>query len=49
MVATAVENTDDCHGLIQDGVGGHDALPVADRPQPGTEVLPRQTTVGEIS
>jgi hypothetical protein len=36
------------HGFIQNGIGDHDALPEADRPQPGTEVFPRQTTVRKI-
>jgi hypothetical protein len=32
VVAAPIENADDCHGLIQDGVGDHDALPITDPP-----------------
>jgi hypothetical protein len=32
VVPAPLRNADYCHGLIQDGVGDHDALSVADRP-----------------
>lgn len=48
MVAAAIEDPDDRHGLVEHGVCDHHPLAVADRPQTGAEVFSRQTAVREI-